>query len=149
MYCFMYCFMFCFHLHPIPSHIARLPHFLGVFCHLDTTDYYCHDCHVITRMLEDHVLCNTFALPQPTFSKVLQYVDTGLYAAHQYSFTVAAVSTQGTGNCSPQLAPKPSQNTESNFDWKWADKLRENEHACARHGKHGRAVVSGLEKELP
>lgn len=27
----MYCFMFCFHLHPIPSHIARLPHFLGVF----------------------------------------------------------------------------------------------------------------------
>lgn len=26
---------------------------------------------------------------------VLQYVDTGLYAAHQYSFTVAAVSTQG------------------------------------------------------
>lgn len=26
---------------------------------------------------------------------VLQYVDTGLYAAHQYSFTVAAVCTQG------------------------------------------------------
>lgn len=27
--------------------------------------------------------------------EVLQYVDTGLYAAHQYSFAVAAVSTQG------------------------------------------------------
>ena len=28
-------------------------------------------------------------------SEVLQYVDSSLFAAHDYSFTIAAVSTQG------------------------------------------------------
>lgn len=97
--------------------IARLPHFLGVFATWTLRITFLsrlsrHHQNAGGPCLVQHIC---LATAQP-FSKVLQYIDTGLYAAHQYSFTVAAVSTQGTGNCSPQLAPKPSQNTESNFD---------------------------------